>query len=130
MKRQSDTIKHLSEVIKAQKLADDAQEEIDLCELISEIEAELQNTIRDTDAKITVDIDNCSIRYKRMHLHSIMQNLLTNALKFRHPGRPPVIRITAASKSDDIEICVADNGLGIPEKEMPALFHKYKRFHE
>lgn len=130
VKRLSDTIKHLSEVIKTQKLADDFQEDIDLCALVRDIEAELQNTIRDSGAQITVHIDSCRIRYKRMHLHSIMQNLLTNALKFRHPNRTPLIEITAASKNDDIEIRVTDNGLGIPEKEMPGLFHKYKRFHE
>ncbi|WP_261381082.1 sensor histidine kinase [Mucilaginibacter pallidiroseus] len=65
-----------------------------------------------------------------MHLHSILQNLITNAIKYRHPNRLPIISIDAEQTHNEIKISVADNGLGIPKGKQKGLFSKYMRFHE
>jgi len=126
----TDTIQNLGEIIRTKHSDNQGIENIDLCTLVNGIISELEGTIKETNAKVTVDIDNCSVNYVRIHLNSIVQNLITNALKYRHPDRSPVIVISSVNVSDGVRLDVKDNGLGIPENQKHNLFNKYSRFHE
>ena len=66
----------------------------------------------------------------RPMVHSILYNLISNAIKYRSTERQPVI--TISSSEDDLfyELTVADNGLGIDlSRDKDNLFKLYKRFH-
>ncbi|WP_158826625.1 sensor histidine kinase [Mucilaginibacter lacusdianchii] len=130
IKRLRSTIEHLGEIIKAQKLTGQDAEEIDLCALLDDIRVEISETLENTGGQIITEAVNCTIYYKRVHLKSILHNLITNALMFRHPHRSPVIHIQASMVDEGVQLVIADNGLGIPEKNLPGLFLKYRRFHE
>jgi signal transduction histidine kinase len=54
-------------------------------------------------------------------LKTVLRNLITNAIKFTHPGG--LVRISAERKTNSIEITVADNGVGMDEKTISTLFH-------
>jgi len=63
-------------------------------------------------------------------LAMLWQNLVGNAIKFRAPGRPPVVRITTASRPDGRwQCCVADNGIGIPPEFAEKIFVIFQRLH-
>ncbi|QJD96679.1 hypothetical protein HH214_12730 [Mucilaginibacter robiniae] len=130
IKRLRNTIEHLGQIIKSQKLNAEGAEEVDLCALVDDIRAELSETLQSTGGRITTQVDDCQIFYKRVHLRSILQNLITNAIKFRHPDRAPIVHIQASPTKDGVQIAITDNGLGIPQKDLPDLFHKYRRFHQ
>lgn len=53
----------------------------------------------------------------------VLSNLLSNAIKFTSEGG----KITVSAKKNDgsVMIEVADNGIGIPDKDKPLLFHKF-----
>jgi two-component system, sensor histidine kinase and response regulator len=53
-------------------------------------------------------------------IDTVFRNLLSNALKFTSDGGS--ITIDCCTKADEIEICVADNGMGIPEENISKLF--------
>jgi PAS domain S-box-containing protein len=53
-------------------------------------------------------------------LRSLMQNLLSNAIKFSNKGG--IIEITEQSFENKIEFTVADNGVGIEQKDLEKLF--------
>ncbi|MDB5491033.1 MAG: his Kinase domain protein [Micavibrio sp.] len=55
----------------------------------------------------------------------IISNLLSNAVKFSSDN--PRIDVTARSEGDAITISVADNGIGIPDNEIPQIFDRYFR---
>lgn len=55
----------------------------------------------------------------------IITNLLSNAVKFSSDN--PRIDVTARHEGDDIVISVADNGIGIPDNEIPQIFDRYFR---
>lgn len=57
------------------------------------------------------------------HLHQILTNLLSNALKY---GAPPV-DITTSGGADDVAISVRDRGEGIPDAFLPHLFSRFAR---
>lgn len=64
------------------------------------------------------------------YLDSILMNLITNAVKYRHPNRNPIIRILLEKDETASILSVSDNGLGIDlEKNRDKVFGMYKTFH-
>jgi len=103
---------------------------VNLTELISEIELSIQDKITSAKANISTDIQVEEIRLSKKNLRSIIYNLISNAIKFKSPERPPEIIITTSMEKDFILLSVQDNGLGIPEQEQENVFNMYKRVHE
>jgi signal transduction histidine kinase len=62
-------------------------------------------------------------------LFQLFQNLIGNAIKFRLPERPPVIRISATRTDQGWHFQVADNGIGIPKDKQDRLFSLFVRLH-
>jgi len=58
-------------------------------------------------------------------LHRIIDNLLSNALKFTEPGGSVTLRAHAGDET--VEIAVADTGVGIDEAFLPNLFEAFAR---
>ena len=69
--------------------------------------------------------------YPNIYLESILLNLLSNALKYTHPDRKPVIRLSTEKRQDQILLSVADNGAGINLKRYGEhIFKLRKTFHK
>ncbi len=63
-------------------------------------------------------------------LAMLWQNLVGNAIKFRAPGRPPVVTVTAARQPDGMwQCCVTDNGIGIAPEFADKVFVIFQRLH-
>jgi signal transduction histidine kinase len=63
-------------------------------------------------------------------LAMLWQNLIGNAIKFRAPGRAPVVQITAAGQPDGgWQFAVTDNGIGIPAEFADKVFVIFQRLH-
>ena len=63
-------------------------------------------------------------------LQLILENLISNAIKYQNPEEPePWIRVTATSTDQALTIGVDDNGLGVPEAQRHKLFKMFKRLH-
>jgi two-component system sensor histidine kinase KdpD len=60
-------------------------------------------------------------------IERVLTNLLENALKFSPPDS--VIRVQAGvvDNPHELEVCVCDQGIGIPESEHEAIFEKFYR---
>jgi PAS domain S-box-containing protein len=64
------------------------------------------------------------------HIRQVLQNLVSNAIKFRAEGRPPKIIIRAEGAPDGgIEISVEDNGIGFEERYAEQIFEPFRRLH-
>lgn len=61
----------------------------------------------------------------RLHLVSVIFNLLDNALKYSRSS--PVINITISGKGDKASLVIADNGIGIPQEYHDKIFEKFFR---
>ena len=61
-------------------------------------------------------------------LQRALDNLIANAIKYTDPGG--TIDIRAEPQSDHILIVVEDNGIGIPEADIPHLFDPFYRVRE
>ena len=56
-------------------------------------------------------------------IERVLQNLLDNAFKFTPEGGKILLQL--ASKSEGVEVTVADTGVGIPKEDIPHLFERY-----
>ncbi|HYG37218.1 MAG TPA: 7TM diverse intracellular signaling domain-containing protein [Cytophagales bacterium] len=64
------------------------------------------------------------------YIESILYNLISNAIKYRSPERPPIIEIESKIQDRKIHIFINDNGIGIDlDKYKGKVFGIYKRFH-
>lgn len=67
----------------------------------------------------------------KSYLESILQNLISNAIKYRHPERKPVINLRSFKAKERVCFEISDNGLGIDlHKHGGELFGLYKTFHK
>jgi two-component system, chemotaxis family, CheB/CheR fusion protein len=62
-------------------------------------------------------------------LTQLLQNLLSNGIKFRCKDRPSVITIRAREDADEWVIVVADNGIGIRSQDTVRIFTLFQRAH-
>jgi signal transduction histidine kinase len=61
-------------------------------------------------------------------LTRLLQNLVTNALKFRRDA-PPEIRVRATAAPTEWCITIDDNGIGVPEHQRDRMFEMFGRGH-
>ncbi|MFK7915413.1 MAG: ATP-binding protein [Pseudomonadales bacterium] len=59
----------------------------------------------------------------------VLENLLSNAFKYQNPDTDSTVTVEIKSDWRYLEICVADNGLGIPPENRSKLFGMFQRFH-
>jgi PAS domain S-box-containing protein len=64
----------------------------------------------------------------RERLDQLLDNLISNALKFTPPGGEVEVSLTAAA--DGVVLCVRDSGIGIPDEEQEHLFERFYRASE
>jgi len=57
-------------------------------------------------------------------LRSILQNIVTNSIKYTKPGGGTVT-VTAIAKDKMVEICVQDSGVGMPQETKDMLFGEF-----
>jgi two-component system phosphate regulon sensor histidine kinase PhoR len=58
-------------------------------------------------------------------LQEVVYNLLDNAVKYSQPGG--TISLRAAVAGERVRISVADQGVGIPEADLPRIFQRFYR---
>ncbi|CAA7620308.1 putative Histidine kinase [Magnetospirillum sp. SS-4] len=88
----------------------------------------LSSAIQKTGAAVEYH-DMPHIRVRSHQFLALMQNLIGNAVKYRHPGRPPAIRITARRDGGMWEFAVTDNGIGIQPQYFERIFLIFQRLH-
>lgn len=57
----------------------------------------------------------------------VFSNLIDNAIKYSHEGG--IIKVSAKTSGDVVEISVKDHGIGMPDNVVRNLFHKFYRSH-
>lgn len=64
-----------------------------------------------------------------LHLNQLFQNLLANAMKYRHPDRTPEVHVSAKPQDGFRTFSIKDNGIGISSEYHDLIFLPFKRLH-
>jgi PAS domain S-box-containing protein len=59
----------------------------------------------------------------------LLNNLLSNSLKYVEPGTTPRIQLTGRTHGTRVEVELSDNGIGIPEDQRELVFERFHRAH-
>lgn len=107
------------------------KEQVSLQEAFEKVVVSVDGLLSSDDIQLTTDFSQVpDVYYNASYLHSILLNLLTNAIKYRSPDRKLVIEVKAAKKDDKEFLYFSDNGLGIDLKRYgERIFGLYQRFH-
>jgi signal transduction histidine kinase len=101
---------------------------IDCNMLMDEVLADLGKSIRDSGANVHAG-DLPSLYAYPTELKLLFQNLIANAIKFRHPERTPEITITSSRDPGYWKFVVSDNGIGIERRFLDRIFIIFQRLH-
>ena len=102
---------------------------IDPNQVMNEVEEALSVRVASLGAVITSD-NLLPVKIHHTHMVQLLQNLISNGLKYHSPQRQP--RIHVASRPAEpglVEIVVQDNGIGIDPAYHERIFGVFKRLH-
>jgi two-component system, sensor histidine kinase and response regulator len=93
---------------------------VDVAELVQEVAARLQMTTSAHTIAVETDGDTGPVLADRDHLEQVLDNLVTNAIKFSPEGG--TIRVSLRDAGEAVVLSVADPGVGIPPEQLEAIF--------
>jgi PAS domain S-box-containing protein len=129
VKRMEQLIKDLLSYSRAiYTVGETAINEASLSEAISQALMGVESRIIETGATITYD-PLPMVRGDTMQLAHVLQNLLSNSLKYRKPTELPRIHISVQRQKDEWVISVHDNGIGFEARQAKRIFGLFKRLH-
>lgn len=98
-------------------------------QLISQITDAAAEVYRDRHLVFEVSPDIPTIQGDALLLRQVFINLIYNAIKFTQHAHPATVKIYAVNNADSIQICVEDNGIGVPESSLQKIFQLFKTAH-
>ena len=114
--------------------------QVDLAEVAREVVNDLEGRIEQVKGRVEVGTLPI-LEAESLQMRQLLQNLIGNALKFRRPEAPPVVKveaqiITGPPAEGDAgvakkfcQLMVSDNGIGFDEKYLDRIFTVFQRLH-
>jgi len=102
-------------------------EDVDLREYLAEVyeSSRLLGKAKSIEVKMELEDGLPEVRFDPKRIDQVINNLITNAIKFSYPGTTVTLRAGRADR--ELRITVADQGQGIPEDEIGKVFVEFGR---
>jgi PAS domain S-box-containing protein len=129
VERLKNKIRELSAIGREQEEGNKKTSKVEFQKLFDDVLLDLEEEIKSSRAEISSDFSEAPmINFSKKNLKSVLQNLISNSLKYRSPDRKPYISVRTEKLEDDyIILNVQDNGLGIEDKDKDRIFRMYQR---
>ncbi|TAE60573.1 MAG: PAS domain S-box protein [Nostocales cyanobacterium] len=111
---------------------------VNLSEIVQEVLSDLEISIQQAGGIVEVG-ELAIIQADPLQMRQLIQNLIVNAIKFRHQYQPPLIKIYGRFLNQNIsdnyfgythyQIIVEDNGIGFSEEYLERIFKIFQRLH-
>lgn len=102
---------------------------VDLNKVLESSIENLHSAIENTQTQIIKKQELPVVQINETMVSQVFQNIISNAIKYRHQGRTPQITINCQDKDMFWEISIADNGIGIQSKYYDRIFVIFQRLH-
>ncbi len=124
-------ISQLNSMVTHQTLLTKERRQVSFADALDVVIASVSSLVNRESANIISDFNNLKeIKYIPEYLESILLNLITNAIRYKQPGRKPVIFIQSYLVNEQPYLEVSDNGMGIDlDQYGDKMFGMYKTFH-
>jgi len=104
-------------------------ERVDMHQLTLDVIEDLEARITHSKAQVKIDKHKLpTLEADATQMRQLIQNLISNALKYHRKDVTPVVDITSRPLRDGFwEIMVKDNGIGIEDHQINLVFHPFER---
>ncbi len=103
-------------------------ESVPLRMIMDDVYSVLHREIEESGAEITYgELPN--ICANKIAMTQVMQNLVSNAIKYHRTNQKPKVSISAQETETHWQVSVKDNGIGIPKEYHVDIFSLFKRLH-
>jgi PAS domain S-box-containing protein len=109
---------------------------VNLAEVAADVVNDLEGRIEQVKGRVEVVGTLPVVDAEALQMRQLLQNLMGNALKFRRPEEPPVVKVEAEIISGPgtppqqlCKLMVSDNGIGFDEKYLDRIFNVFQRLH-
>lgn len=129
--RLENTLNDLIEVVTAKKQALAQKTRIKISEVCNDVLSNLESQLTKVDAEVVLNFEGKDeILYVRGILESVLQNLITNSIKYRNIEKKLKIEISTHTDKEYTYLYVRDNGIGFDSNAFGhKLFKLYERLH-
>lgn len=119
-------INDLSTLSRAERGVGDVAEEVDVKQLVQDLFTRYEAEAQEKSLQLNLDVDASipTVMTSRLYLEEILQNFITNAIKYTVSGS---VTLEAHMKSGRIECSVSDTGIGINKVDQKKIFEKFFR---
>ena len=111
---------------------------VNLTEIVREVADDLEARLHQTGGHVEIG-ELPVVQASPLQMRQLFQNLISNALKFRRPDEPPLVRISVASAAEatsggsghglQCQIVIEDNGIGFEPQYGERIFELFQRLH-
>jgi two-component system sensor kinase FixL len=100
---------------------------VNLTALAHEVLSDLEFSITHEGARVEIS-ELPTIQADPVQMRQLLQNLISNAVKFRRPDVPPEIKVFGSrTRGSGLRMAVQDNGIGFDERYRDRVFHVFER---
>ncbi len=119
-------VNDLSTLSRAERGVADTPEDIDVKTLVHDLYNEYQPEAADQGLKLDLNTEGTlgTVTTSRLYLHELLQNFITNAIKYTKEG---TVTLNVSAKDGKIHFSVHDTGIGISKSDQAKIFHKFYR---
>lgn len=120
-------VNDLSTLSRAERGVADATEEINVDELIQGLYKEYAPEAEQKGLRLDLDVDIKlgTVNASRLYLKELLQNFITNSIKYTKTG--DVTIIVKKTEGDTIRFAVKDTGIGMSKSDQSHIFEKFWR---
>jgi signal transduction histidine kinase len=101
---------------------------VNLAAVAADVLDDLSEQVSRAEARVQVGALP-TIRADAPQMRQLLQNLISNALKFRRDDVPLVVRVDGEVQGDWLTLTVADNGIGFDPQYAQRIFRVFERLH-
>ncbi len=119
-------VNDLSTLSRAERGVADGTEEINLDELAAKLYHEYAPQAKEKGLKMNLEADAKlgSLTTSRLYLEELLQNFITNAIKYTKEGE---VKLTVHREKNAVRFSVSDTGIGISKSDQAKIFNKFYR---
>lgn len=99
--------------------------EASLKKIVSNVLGNNREVLQLIDAKVDTENLDISVLTDSKWIEYVLNQFITNSVKYRHPNRNLIIKVWAETFDDKIVFHFKDNGRGIPSSDLPYIFEKF-----
>lgn len=119
-------VNDLSTLSRAERNVADQPEKIDITEMAKALHAQYTPEAAKKNLQLNLQLDAGlgAVMASRLYLHELLQNFITNAIKYTKEGE---IDLIVTKKEDVVTFAVRDTGIGISKTDQTKIFQKFYR---